>query len=296
MDRFQNGTVAIVGLGLLGASLGMALRGKGWRRTGWTRRESVRRWAVENDVLDAGPDSLEETLRQADLTFFALPLPQIEEHLTDCADFFRPGSVVSDLGSCKSAVMRAALCLKPRGVFFVGSHPMAGTEKSGPEAAFPELYSNADVFICPYEDSPEEAVRQVEEFWRAVGTHTSRIPAARHDDLVAHTSHVPHILASALALSVLDAPDEKTKLERFRGCATGFRDTSRIASSSPRMWREIIEHNREFVLTAMRDFDRRYEEFRRLIESGDFDGFERIFGEGRELRDGWLDYKNRERE
>jgi len=296
MDQSGNTVVAIVGLGLLGASLGMALRGKGYRRTGWTRRESVRRWAVENDVLDESSDSLEETLRNADLTLIALPLPQIESYLNTCAGYFKPGAVVTDLGSCKSAVMRAGAALRERGVFFIGSHPMAGTEKSGPEAAFPELYNNADVFVCPYEDSPEEAVRMVETLWKSIGTRTSRISAARHDDLVAHTSHVLHILASALALSVLDAKDEKTKLERFRGCATGFRDTSRIASSSPLMWREIIEHNREFVLTAMHDFDRRYEEFRKLIESGDFDGFERLFAEGKELRDEWLDYKNRERE
>ncbi len=296
MNQSQKTVVTIIGLGLLGASLGMALRGKQYRRIGWTRRDSVRAWAVENDVLDECCDSLEETLAKADLVFFALPLPQIEEYLTTCVEFFRPGAIVSDLGSCKSAVMRAALPLKERGVFFVGSHPMAGTEKSGPEAAFPSLYQNADVFLCPYEDSPEEVIGRVEEFWHTVGTHTSRIFADRHDDLVAHTSHVPHILASALALSVLDAPDEETKLERYRGCATGFRDSSRIASSSPRMWREIIECNREFVLTAMRDFDRRYEEFRRLVEAGDFDGFERLFDEGRHQRDGWIEYKNKERE
>jgi len=295
-NRIEVARVAIVGLGMLGASLGMALRGKGYRRTGWTRRETVRRWAVEHDVLDECGDSLEETLRGADLTILALPLPQIESYLNRYADGFRRGAVVTDIGSCKSGVMRAAEGLKPRGVFFIGSHPMAGTEKSGPEAAFPTLYNNADVFICPCPDSPAEAVEAVDTLWRAVGTRTSTIDAARHDDLVAHTSHVLHILASALALSVLDAPDDETRLERFRGCATGFRDTSRIASSSPRMWREIIEHNREFVLAAMRDFDRRYELYRRLIESGDFDGFERLFAEGRELRDNWLEYKHKERE
>ena len=296
MDQPRNTVVAIIGLGLLGASLGMALRGGVYRRIGWTRRESIRRWAVDCDVLDECGDSLEETLGKADLTLFALPLPEIEHYLMTYASCFRPGSVVSDLGSCKSGVMKAALCLRPYGVHFIGGHPMAGTEKSGPESAFPTLYRNADVFVCPYEDSPEDAVRMVEELWQSVGTRTSRISAARHDDLVAHTSHVLHILASALALSILDSPDGKTKLERFRGCATGFRDTSRIASSSPIMWRKIIENNREYVLGAMRDFDRRYEKFRRLIESGDFDGFEREFAEGKLLRDSWLEYKSREQE
>ena len=296
MDQPRNTVVAIIGLGLLGASLGMALRGGTFRRTGWTRRESIRRWAVDCDVLDECEDSLEEVLGKADLTILALPLPEIERYLKEYAHCFRPGSVVSDIGSCKSGIMKAAEALKPFGVHFVGGHPMAGTEKSGPESAFPTLYRNADVFVCPGEESPEEAVELVEQLWRSVGTKTSRISAARHDDLVAHTSHVLHILASALALSILDAPDETLRLERFRGCATGFRDTSRIASSSPLMWREIIENNREAVLVAMRDFDRRYEAYRRMIETGDFDSFEREFAHGKLLRDSWLEYKSRKRE
>ncbi|MDR0932719.1 MAG: prephenate dehydrogenase [Victivallales bacterium] len=289
-------TIAIVGLGLLGASLGMALRGKGFHRTGWTRRESIRRWAVDCDVLDECDDSLESVLSKADLTVFALPLPEIERYVQEYAENFRPGTVVTDIGSCKSGVMKAAESLKRFGVYFVGSHPMAGTEKSGPESAFPTLYRNADVFVCPYDDSPEEAIALVEKLWHAVETRTSRISAASHDQLVAHTSHVLHILASALALSILDSPDEATKLERFRGCATGFRDTSRIASSSPVMWREIIENNRESVLIAMRNFDRQYENFRQMIERGDFDAFEKEFARGKLLRDSWVTYKNKEQE
>lgn len=291
MDQPRKTVVAIIGLGLLGASLGMALRGKAYRRIGWTRRESVRRWALESDVLDECGDNLEETLGKADLTLFALPLPEIERYLANNASCFRPGSVVSDLGSCKSGIMHAASRLKCRGVHFIGGHPMAGAEKFGPESAFPELYRNADVFVCPYEDSPEEAIRLLEAFWQSLGAHTSRISAERHDDLVARTSHMPHVLASALVLSVLESPDEKTRIERFRGCATGFRDMSRIASSSPAMWREIIESNREYVLGAMRDFERCCETLRRMIESGDFDGFERKFAQGKRLRDRWLESK-----
>ena len=120
----------------------------------------------------------------------------------------------------------------------------------------------------------------LEEFWRRVGTRTSRIDAARHDDLVAHTSHVLHILASSLALSILDAPDRQTRSERFSGCATGFRDTSRIASSNPVMWREIIESNRPAVLKAMSDFETCYLFMKLLIVTVDFDGFEREFAGG----------------
>ncbi len=286
-------TLLIVGLGLLGASLGMALRGGSYRRLGWTRRPNICRWAVDCGVDDETDDDLDRLIAQADLTVFALPVPQIIEFLNSHAEAWRPGAVVTDMGSVKSAVMAAGGRLAERGVHFVGGHPMAGTEKSGPESAFPELYSNADVFVCPAADSPESAVEAVEALWRTVGTRTSRIDAARHDDLVAHTSHVLHIVASALALSILEAPNEATRRERFSGCATGFRDTSRIASSNPLMWREIIENNREAVLTAMRDFETSYQRFRALIEEGNFDEFEREFARGKLLRDSWVEYKNR---
>lgn len=136
----------------------------------------------------------------------------------------------------------------------------------------------------------------VEELWQSVGTRTSRISAARHDDLVAHTSHVLHILASALALSILDSPDGKTKLERFRGCATGFRDTSRIASSSPIMWRRSSKTTVSMCSAPCAISTAAMKNSGAWTESGDFDGFEREFAEGKLLRDSWLEYKSREQE
>lgn len=289
--------VAIAGLGLLGASLGMALRGKPFRRIGWARRETVRRWAEICDVCDVCCETPEEAFAAADVTILTLPIPEIIRFLGRYAETWRPGSVVSDVGSVKSGILSAAAPLAARGVHFVGGHPMAGTEKSGPESAFPELYENADVFLCPAPGVPAEAVELVASVWRtAGGGRLSQIDAARHDDLVAHTSHVLHIIASALSLSILDASDEETTLERFRGCATGFRDTSRIASSSPLMWRQIIENNRPAVLRALRDFECCCDRLRDLIADGDFDAFEREFARGKLLRDSWIEYKNRQEE
>ncbi len=287
-------TVAIIGFGLLGASLGMALRGGPYRRTGWTRREEIRRWAVDCDVVDESVADAGAVLRGADLTILAMPVPGSMAFLREHRNAWRPGAVVTDLGSVKMEIMAAAReALTPLGVHFVGGHPMAGTEKSGPYAAFPELYANADVFITPYADSPEPATVMVEELWRGLETRINRIDADRHDDLVAHTSHVLHIVASALASSILGSPEETTRKERFAGCATGFRDTSRIASSNPVMWREIIESNRGAVLTAMADFEKSYFELKRLVETGEFDAFERKFAAGKVLRDRWVYYKNK---
>lgn len=287
-------TIGIIGLGLLGTSLGMALRNKGWFRTGWTRRNEVRAIAVEQDYLDQVFSTPQQVLNNADLTVLALPIPEIINFIRTYANEWKPRTVVTDLGSVKAAVCNVATAvLEPSGVYYVGSHPMAGTEKSGPESAFPELYNNADVFICPLQNTPESAIKIVEKLWSDVGTHSNRIDAKSHDLLVAHTSHVLHVLASALSSSILDAPDEKTRNRHFQGCATGFRDSSRIASSNPRMWREIVEYNQPAILAALDDFERDYYEFKEFIIQKNFDGFEQKFAHGKSLRDSWIEYKKR---
>ncbi len=286
--------VLIVGLGLLGGSLGMALRGKNYQRYGWARRESTRQMALELDAVDLSSENLEELLSTADITILALPIPSIIEFIKRYASCWTKGAIVTDIGSVKLEIMACAKeFLAPRGVTFVGSHPMAGTEKSGIENSFAELYENADAFICRYDGVDDVSIKSIEEIWEAAGCNCVHIDPVEHDNLVAHTSHVPHILASALALSVLSTEDAHELEQRFAGCATGFRDTSRIASSNPVMWREILEHNQGAVLEAMESFDQFYEEFRSIMKERRFDDFEKLFGRGRTLRDSWLVYKER---
>ena len=287
--------VAVIGLGLLGGSFGMALKGKGFHRIGWARRPEVRVAALAAGALDEVTETAEEAVAKADITVLALPIPQILRYLELCAPHFRSGSLVTDMGSVKGVICRKAEeVLTPRGIVFTGSHPMAGTEKSGFENAFPELYGNADAFLTPCSLTQEDHLRALEELWKAVGIRkTVRIDPATHDDLVAHTSHVLHIVASALALTILESDDPAEKTRRFAGCATGFRDTSRIASSNPAMWREIIENNTPANLTALKNFEDRLRFLRKMIEKGDYDGFEREFARGKELRDSWVAYKAR---
>ena len=284
---------AIIGLGLLGGSLGLALKKCPVKRLGWARRDITRATALELDAIDETSSDLEEILRKADTVVLALPIPVIIDYMPVCAKVCRPGTVITDIDSIKSEIMSAAekIFTDPAGPYFAGSHPMAGTEKSGIASAFAELYSNADVFITPLQNIPDEAVAKIETLWQQINCHTSILDAEKHDRLVAETSHALHVVASALSLSILDNPDETEKLFRFRGCATGFKDTSRIASSSPRMWREIIEHNQQAVLAALDGFQKSLDDFRALIRSGDFDGFEEKFTAGKILRDAWLEYK-----
>ena len=283
--------VLIIGLGLLGTSLAMALKsGLKYRVHGYTRRREIIEWAVDNGIVEA--DSLKDLpllLREADIIVLALPIPATVEFLSKHAGDLKESCVVTDVGSTKKSFMQAAeKYLRPAGVSFVGSHPMAGTEKSGPFNAFKTLYNNADVFICKSEfDDNDESMKIISDLWSSISCRVVQISADEHDKLVAKTSHVAHILASALTISVLDYGD---KSDNFHGCASGFRDTSRTASSDPVMWREIVELNREAVLEALDKFEFEYSKFRTAIENCNFDAFEEEFAHGRALRGEWLEY------
>ena len=167
MSEFNTNNVAVIGLGLLGASLGLALKKTPVKRLGWARNPDTRQWCLDHDVVDAAPDKIEDVLAQADLTVLCLPIPVIRDYLTKYASCFKRGSIVTDIGSDKGVIVSAGeALLTPYGVHFVGSHPMAGTEKSGCQAAFAELYDNAEVFVTQTANSDPEAVEAVERFWK----------------------------------------------------------------------------------------------------------------------------------
>jgi prephenate dehydrogenase len=277
-------TIGIIGVGMLGASLAASLPRESYKRIGWARRKEVGTWALENDVLDMFCGSVEQLLNESDIAVLCLPVPTIIEYIQKYAVQMKDHVVVTDIGSVKGCIERAAIA---SGIRYVGSHPMAGTEKSGPEAMVRDIYNNATVFIVPPFRPDDEALEKTERMWESVGGKTMRIDSAAHDLLVAHTSHVPHIVSSALALSVLDEPDKAIREQRFAGCASGFRDTIRVAASSPKMWREIISHNKTAVIEAMNSYEERCSLMKRMIQNDDFDGFEREFGLGKKLIEDW---------
>ncbi len=286
-DGFKN--VAIIGLGLLGASLAMSLKNKKIRRLGWTRRAEVRQKLFSDGVIDETADDPETLLSKAELTVICLPVQEIIRFCSEHVHAWKKGAVVSDVGSVKGIIDSALTGLfAPRGVDFIGAHPMAGTEKSGPEAAFPELYENAPVFICPDKSSSPDNLLKLRRFWEQLNTVVMELPASDHDMLVARTSHVPHVVSLALTLSVLDCPTEEETNRRYYGCAGGFRDTSRITSSSPQMWRQIIEQNKGAVLEALKSFQHYLDRTKNMIENDEYDKIENEFATGRRERDLWL--------
>lgn len=283
--------IAIIGLGLLGGSLGLALKEKGYHRLGWARRPETRTLALELDAIDETSDELDIILSQADLTVLCLPIPQIIKFCEQHAKVFKKGSVVTDIGSVKETIVTSAeASFDGIDVEFIGSHPMAGTEKNGLEFSFATLYDKAAIFVTPTATSTYQAVQKVNALWKAIETNPIEISIQEHDNLVAHTSHISHVLALALSLTVLDCDDE-VKQHRYDGCASGFRDTSRITSSNPKMWREIIENNQPAVLDVVKSVEDEWHEIRTVIENKDFDKLEKLFSKGKRLRDAWMDYR-----
>ncbi len=284
-------TVAIIGFGLLGTSLGMALKGKKYVRIGWSRRSESRKQALKNNVVDKVLENPEDAVSNADITVICLPIPMIMEFCAKFAKSWKKGAIVTDVGSAKEKIIKAVSPILSRnGVHFIGSHPMAGSEQSGAEAAKADLYVRAMVFLTPSPETPTKVVKEISDMWKSAGAKIMEIDSVKHDITVAHTSHVPHIVASILTLTALK--DGKTRAQRENGCAGGFRDTTRIASSAPQMWREIIENNRAAVLKTLFEFEKNLKSFRENISKAEYSELEKKLQSAKDLRDSWLSKKN----
>lgn len=280
-------TVAIIGFGLLGTSLGLALKGKKYARIGWSRRPESRKQALKNDVVDKVFENPEDAVSNADITVICLPVPMIIDFCAKFAKSFRRGAIVTDVGSVKEKIVKAVSPVLDRnGVYFIGSHPMAGSEQSGADAAESDLYEDAMVFLTPSPKTPASVVKDISDMWKSAGARIMEIDSRKHDRTVAHTSHVPHIVAAVLALTALG--DGKTRAQREKGCAGGFRDTTRIASSAPQMWREIIENNREAVLATIAEFEKNLKSFRENISKAEYSKLENKLQSAKDLRDSWI--------
>ena len=281
--------LAIIGLGLLGASLALSVDQSKYRLSVWNRSSEASR-AMAEKVAAKVYDSPEEAISNADIVVLCLPIPVTQEFIRKYHHLQKAGAVMTDISSVKSCIMDCA------GEFpeldFVGSHPMAGTEKSSWRSAVRGLYENADILITPGKNSTLQGISAVKQLWQSLNTHIREIDSSLHDELVANSSHMLHIIASALTCSILDRSSASEQRRYYSGCATGFKDTSRIASSSPEMWREICLANWRAIEPALESFRRQLEEFVSALAQGDGEKFAELFARGRDLRDSWLCYKN----
>ena len=279
--------ITIVGVGLLGGSLGLAVRRRklAGEIAGFVRRVSSLRDCERAGAVDYATTDLLAAVSNADLVIISTPLAQMRPLAQQMLPALKRGAIVTDVGSVKAGVVRELESIFARsGAHFVGAHPMAGGEKMGVRAARPDLFANAVCILTPTKKTPAAAVRKLERFWRSVGARTLRQTPAEHDWLVSRSSHLPHLVAATLAGLVLDPAQPKAMAGL---CASGFRDTTRVASGSPEMWRDIALANRKNLSSAIDAFAAKLKRFQTALQASDLRAVETFFATAKERRDHW---------
>ena len=279
--------VTLVGVGLLGGSLGLALKQGGLAKQvhGYVRREPSIRECEALGVVHSATRDLLGAVRNADLVVLCTPLSQMRDLTQAMAPALKQGAVVTDVGSVKASVVQTVEpLLEQTGAHFVGSHPMAGAEKMGAAAARADLFVNAACVVTPSPDSDPAAVKVVDNLWRSVGGRTLTMTPELHDEFVSRSSHLPHVVAAELANYVLSPAYAR---EQALLCASGFRDTTRIASGSPEMWRDIALANRKNLAKVLGVFIEDLQEFQIALERGDSKTIAEFFETAKHRRDEW---------
>ena len=279
--------LAVIGAGLIGGSFALALRRAGFAgpTVGYDRDRSALERAVALHAIDEIAESVSDASRGADLVVVAVPVRAVGSVLHDVGLALDPKAVVTDVGSTKAEVVRIARQeLRERFPQFVPGHPIAGREASGIEAATLDLFKGARVVLTPTEATDPKATDFVRSAWEAAGARVSTLAAVDHDRIFAAVSHLPHLLSFAL-VSELASRDDAQDLFAF--AAGGFRDFTRIAASSPEMWRDIALQNRAALLDELDRYGVRLAVFRELIEKGDGPALERLMAEARSARTAW---------
>ncbi|HUP31097.1 MAG TPA: prephenate dehydrogenase/arogenate dehydrogenase family protein [Usitatibacter sp.] len=279
--------IALVGVGLIGGSFALAARRAGLAGTivGIDRDAAALEHAAGLGVIDTTASSVSEGVRGADLVVVAVPVRAIGSVLHDVALSLEPRGVVTDVGSTKGEVMRVAR-EELRGSFprFVPAHPIAGREASGVEAALADLFKGARVVLTPAAETDADAVEVVRACWEGIGARVTQLDPQLHDRIFAAVSHLPHLLSFALVSEIASRPDAA---ELLGFAAGGFRDFTRIAASSPEMWRDISLQNRDALLAELDRYGARLAVFRELIARGEGAGLERLMAEARSARSAW---------
>ena len=277
--------VAIIGVGLIGGSLALVLKREGLALNivGIGRGLPNLEAAQKLGIIDSFTRDIGEGVKDADLVIVAVPVLKIAETIRQAAAHLKPGCIVTDVGSVKGAVITEVEPLIPEGVHFVPGHPIAGTENSGAEAAFPELYIGRKCILTPTQKTDAGALDAVRRVWEATGARVVVMDAGLHDMILAAVSHLPHMIAYTLVNTVGDIED--SGVDALSYSAGGFKDFTRIASSSPEMWSDICAMNKEQILKTIDAFSRRLESLRELIEKEDLSALKTEFDRAKNLRD-----------
>ena len=272
-------TVAIVGVGLIGGSIGLALRRRGLARSvvGVGRRASSLRKARRYGTVTSTTTNLARGVAAAELVVVCTPVGLIAKHVREASAHCPPGALITDAGSTKAEIVAALRGDLGRDVAFVGSHPLAGSEKTGPEFAKEDLLEGRVVVVTPTRTTGRDRYAAVATFWSQLGARVIRMTPSDHDRALAATSHLPHLVASVLAASTSNGD--------LRLVASGWRDTTRIAAGDVQLWRQIFSGNRGHLLKSLGKFEKSLASFRAALERDDPVAIEKFLAMGKQTRD-----------
>ena len=279
--------VTIIGVGLIGGSLGMILRRKGIASTviGVGRRIENLKTAVELGAIDRYVVDPKEGVKDADVVVLATPVDTYDRHLKEWASCLKPGAIVTDVGSVKGELVEQSERAMPQGVHFVGAHPIAGKEKTGVAAGSDELFRGARCILTPTKNTNQEALEQVRGMWEETGSVMLTMDPHLHDKILGAVSHLPHVAAFALINALIDIRNKVPTLDLAGHSGGGLRDTTRIAASSPEMWRDIFLWNRENVVSFIESYERSLGQLKQLIKAGDAAGIEKELERAKQERE-----------
>ena len=282
--------LALIGIGLIGGSI--ALGARKWGLAGHvavsTRTEKTLARGKELGIGDSWHLDPNDAVRDADCVILSIPVGSSGEVTEAIAKSLKPGAIISDVGSVKSSVVKMMQPHVPAGVHLVPGHPVAGTEFSGPDAAFAEVYQNRWCILTPPEGTDSQAVEKMIAFWRGLGANVDTMTPRHHDLVLAITSHVPHLIAYNIVGTAAHL-EEVTESEVMKFSAGGFRDFTRIASSDPTMWRDIFLYNRDAVLEMLGRFTEDLTALQRLVRFGEGDQLFDYFTRTRAIRRGIIE-------
>jgi len=282
--------VALIGLGLINSSIAHAMRrgAVAGHIAGHSRRAETRETAAAIGFADSIHETAAAAAEDADFVIIGVPVGATGAVMDTIKGALKPGAIVTDVGSVKRSVIDQVSPRLPEAVHFVPAHPLAGTEQSGPEAGFADLFDGRWCILTPLPGQDDAASDMVEAFWRALGAHVERMDPEHHDLVLAITSHVPHLIAYNIVGTAADLEDV-TQGEVIKFAAAGFRDFTRIAASDPVMWRDVFLNNRDAVLEMLGRFNEDLSVLQRAVRAGDGEMLENLFTRTRAIRRGIIE-------
>jgi prephenate dehydrogenase len=273
--------VTIIGVGLIGASCALALKGLGLCGTvcGYGRKEANLRQAKERGIIDEYSLDIAKACEHADLVILSTPVGLFKKLLNEMQSALKTNAIVTDVGSVKGSLVPEMEALMPEGAYYVGSHPIAGSDRSGIAHARADLFEGARCIVTPTARSEDKAVRKIISLWEAFGGNVELMDPMLHDDIYAAVSHLPHLIAYALVNTIDDS-----NAEYLRYAGPGFKDTTRIALSSPELWRDIALLNGDNLIALIKRLGSNLDMIASLIKNADAEGLEQEFSKARALR------------